>query len=84
MASLVRPILNQAFAFTAIRQTQQHMLGGDIIVLHALGVAFGGSQDFRRLARQADFQVGALDLWSFIELVAQFFLDGLAFRRILW
>jgi hypothetical protein len=38
------------------------MLGGDIIVLHALGVVFGGSQDFRRLARYADFQVTTLDL----------------------
>ena len=54
------------------------MLGGDIFILHPLGIAFGGGQHFTCLGRQADLQVGALDLGPFFELLAQFFLDGLS------
>ena len=68
---LGQPVLAQPLALHAVGQPEQDVLGGDVLVLHALGVALGRLQHIGRRSRKAHLGRPAVHLGALLQLLPQ-------------
>ncbi len=74
---LRKPVRGEALALDRISQSEQQVLGGNIFVLHPLGITFRRTECLRGGGCKAHFDAGPLNLGVLVKSVLQFGAQGI-------